>query len=228
MIVLYLHYFKCEKKERKKELDFCVKHNINNSSIDKIYLLLENENNLENWMINSKTEIVNVNKRMNFKDMFEFINGVEKDDINIICNLDMFFDNNISLLKEKELDNVFIALTRWNIDVVAKKANFFNVNCSQDTWIWKGKVNLSELDLNFGFGEPGCDNAICGEFHEAGWKVINPSLDLKSYHLHQETTRSYTDDDVVRKRLFLLYPTEDWDRSLIQYWKDCTNYIPFK
>lgn len=226
MINLYIQYFKHKNKSRENELKFCTKHNINDKNIDNIYLFLENLNDKEDWMINPKVNIVDYNKRMTFRDFIEFSNKIDNDDIHILCNLDIFFDDTILKLKEHNIYNHLITLTRWNIDVKTKQARHFGVNCSQDFWSWIGKVDLTKLDLNYFIGQVGCDNAVCGEFHEAGWKVINPSLDLKTYHLHEETKREYTDDDVVRKRLYLLYPTSDWNQSLIQYWKDCTNYQP--
>jgi hypothetical protein len=228
MINLYIQYFKHKKDDRRKELDYCTKHNIKNPAIDKVYILLENEEDKQDWMINPKVVVTNFGKRMTFRNFVEYSNSVDSNDVHIVTNLDMFFDNDLIKLKENNIDNHLVTLTRWNIDVTTKKANFFNVNCSQDTWIWKGVVDLSKFDLDYFFGTPGIDNAVCGEFHETGYKVINPSLDLKSYHLHQDTTRGYTDDDVVRKRLYLLYPTKDWNQSQIQYWKDCTNFTPTK
>lgn len=220
MINLYLHYFKHSKPERRKELDYCVKKNISNPLIDKIYLLLENGKDVQMWMQNDKVVIVDINKRMYFKDIFEYSNSVENNDVNIFCNLDIFFDNTLSILKDKNLDNTFLALTRWNIDTNTKKANLFNVSCSQDTWIWKGKIDLQVVDTELGIGQPGCDNTICGEFHNNGYLVLNPCLDVKTYHLHQETSREYTDADVVKnKKLYFLYPSNDWEKSTIQYWK---------
>ena len=161
--------------------------------------------------------------KYNFKDIFEYVNTVTYDnEINIICNLDIFFDSSINKITQMGSKD-FLALTRWDINTDTKQAKFFNVNCSQDTWIWKGKVDLDVIDLDFGFAQPGCDNAICGEFHENGYKVLNPSLSVKSFHLHSDTSRTYTDDDVVRKKLYLLYATKDFNNSRIQYWKDCTN-----
>jgi hypothetical protein len=174
-------------------------------------------------MENSKVILSNFGRKMKYSDIIGYVNDVENDDINIFCNLDIFFDETILKLNEHNIDNHFIALTRWNINVDTKQAVFFNNHYSQDTWIWKGKVDLNSVDLDFEYGRPGCDNAICGSFHVAGYKVINPSLDIKTYHLHQDTTRSYTDADVVRKKLYFLFPTKEWDKSLIQYWKDCTN-----
>lgn len=221
---LFLHYFKNKNKQRRSELDFCTKHNINNPNFEKVFLLLENSKDEQDWMKKDNVEIIYVNKRLNFKDIFEYINSISSDsDINIVSNLDIFFDDTIKLIEQMK-DNDFITLTRWDIDVKTKQARFFNVNCSQDTWIWKGVVDLEKVDLDFGFAQPGCDNAICGEFHENGYRVLNPSLTVKTYHLHTDTSRGYTDDDVVRKKLFLLYPTQDFQTSQIQYWKDCTNH----
>jgi hypothetical protein len=223
---LYLQYFSHNDPARKKELDFCTKHNVNNSNFDKVYVLLEKDEDDFPWLHNDRTEVININKRANYKTFIEFANERSSgNDIHILANLDIFFDSSVQHLDQmKEKD--FITLTRWDINAETKQARFFNVNCSQDTWIWKGKIDFDNttLDLTYNLGTPGCDNAVCGEFHENGYRVLNPSLTVKSFHLHQDKARSYTDDDVVRKKLYLLYPTQDFENSRIQYWKDCTNY----
>ena len=226
MINLYLQYFKHSNILREKELIYCTKHNINNNLIDKIYLFLENIDDKQDWMINDKVEIILFEKRMTFRNFIEYSNNVDSNNIHIISNLDIFFDETLSKLIVNNIDNHLVTLTRWNIDTKTKQAKHWNINCSQDVWIWKSKIDLSKFDLDYYIGQVGCDNAVCGEFHEVGYKVINPSMDLRSYHLHQDETRNYTDDDVVRKRLYLLNPTKDWNSSQIQYWKDCTNFKP--
>lgn len=225
MINLYIQYFKHKKEDRRIELDYCTKRNIRNPYIDKIHILLEKEEDKQKWMESPKVEISNFGKRMTFKNFVEYSNSVEMgNDIHIVTNLDIFFGRDIKKLKEVNIDNHFVALTRWNIDANTRKASFFNVNYSQDTWIWKGKIDLSEFDLDYFLGIPGIDNAICGEFYEAGYKVINPALDFKTYHLHQDPTRNYSIDDIVRKKLYRLNPTNDWSQSLINGWLDLTNY----
>ena len=221
---LYIQYFSHKNKARKNELDFCTKSNINNKNFDKVYILLEKEEDRFDWLSNERTEVVNLNKRATYRDFAEFANqNSSYDDIHILTNLDIFFDDTISLIDQMNSKD-FLALTRWDINSQTKQAKFFNVNCSQDTWVWKGRIDLENgLDLDYSLGRPGCDNAICGEFHENGYKVLNPALEVKSFHLHSDTNRSYTDDDVVRKKFYLLYPTKDFDNSRIQYWKDCTN-----
>jgi hypothetical protein len=227
---LYLQYFSHKDASRKKELDFCTKHNINNKNFDKVYVLLEKEEDDFGWLHNERTEVININKRANYKTFVDFANErSEKGDIHILTNLDIFFDDSVKLLDQMK-DKDFITLTRWDINAKTKQAKFFNVNCSQDTWIWKNEIDFdnTNLDLTYNLGTPGCDNAICGEFHENGYRVLNPSLSVKTFHLHEDKSRSYTDDDVVRKKLYLLYPTQDFENSKIQYWKDCTNFKPSK
>ncbi len=227
MINIYLHYFKHKNQKRRNELDYCCKQNIKNQHVDKVFFLLETAGDMQPWMQSEKCVIFDASKRMNFEDMFDYSNSkTSNDDINIICNLDIFLDDTVLKIKDNIKNNHFLALTRWNIDLSTKKANLFLVNCSQDCWVWKGKVDLKKLDLNFDFGKPGCDNAICGEFHNAGYTVLNPSMEIKTYHMHTETTREYSDNDVVRKKLYLLYPTNNWTESKIQFWKDCTNFQP--
>src|SRR6478735_8373530 len=99
--------------------------------------------------------------------------------INIITNSDIFFDESINLLNDQDLTKKFIALTRWDINIKTGKSKFFNVAYSQDSFFWKGYLNLDGFDLNYYLGTPGIDNALCGEFHEMGFKVINPSYQLK-------------------------------------------------
>lgn len=236
MINIYLPYINFTNNIRKKETDFCIKKNINNPHIDKVYIFLDDEKDKQDWMINNKVEFIikplipspNGIKRPLFHDTMIFSNNVENEDINITCNLDIFFDDTLKIIKEKNIDKMLITLTRWNIDINTKKSIFFNNHYSQDVWIWKGKVDLDKIDMKIGTGLPGSDNYICGAFHEAGYKVINPSLEIKTHHLHQDMSRNYNDNDVVRKRLYFLYPNKigDWETSGIEFWKDMTNFIP--
>jgi hypothetical protein len=154
----------------------------------------------------------------------EYSNTItDKDSINILPNSDIFFDDSVLELKNMK-DKDFVTLTRWNLDPNTKKAEFFNVNCSQDVWVWKGIVEPGEMNIDWYMGKPGIDNLLCGAFHEAGFRVLNPSLLIKTYHLHQQITRDYSDKDVVLGRLYVLYPTDNMNESKIGFWKDTTNF----
>ena len=51
---LYLNYFKHTDEQRRYEMDFCVKHNINNILLDKIYILLESKDDYFDWLDTDK------------------------------------------------------------------------------------------------------------------------------------------------------------------------------
>lgn len=216
---ILLQYFTHTDTIRNSEITYCTKHNTKNKKFDKVTILLEKSSDYQTWM--EGCIIYNFQKRPTFKDIVEYTNTLE-DDIFILPNSDIFFDDSISLVNQMN-DKDFITLTRWNIDVNTKNASLFNINCSQDVWIWKGKVDTNDMNINWYMGLPGIDNLICGAFHEKGYKVLNPAMIVKSYHLHQDIKRSYSDKDVVRGRLYILYTTNNFTESKIAFWKDTTN-----
>lgn len=214
---LYLNYFSPDDNNRKKELDFCTRHNIKNELFDKVYILLDNKDDYVDWLETDKTEIVYLDERPTYRDYFNIANENDENDTHILCNLDIFFDKTLNLVYENIEDDHFLALTRWDVNLTNKSAKFFNVNCSQDTWIWKNKIDLDKVDGDYRLGVGGCDNAICGDFHVADYKVLNPSAVVKTYHLHTEPPRRYNDS--LKKDLYFLYPTNNFKDSKIQFWK---------
>ena len=74
-----------------------------------------------------------------------------------------------------------MALTRWDIWSDGR-ARLTEVEGSQDSWIFKGKVVGVKGD--FYIGKPGSDNRLAYEIKRGGYIVANPSISIKSYHLH--------------------------------------------
>lgn len=185
MINLFINYFEHKDIERKKELDQCVKNNLNNNYI--------------------KCIIINSNDRLTYNDYFKLINNYTKeDDINIISNLDIYFDDTILYSQKMNYDDCY-ALTRW--DVLSNgEINFFNRTDSQDCWIFKGKIK--NIFGDFCLGHPGCDNRIAFEIQRSGYNITNPSLTIKSYHIHNSNIRNYTNKNLVHPPYLRLNPTE--------------------
>ena len=50
-------------------------------------------------------------------------------------------------------------------------------------------ANDNKLHERFYFGKPGCDNRFAHELLRAGFEVINPCVQIKSYHLHNTCIR---------------------------------------
>lgn len=123
--------------------------------------------------------------RSTFKDFFNCINSVTSPtDINIIINSDIYlpegFNVNLSA-------NDCYALSRWDIQPDGSAIHYNNPS-SQDTWIFRGAIKMVE-NCNFVLGVPGCDNKIAYQLQQAGYRVTNPSLSIKTYHLHLSNVR---------------------------------------
>ena len=123
-----------------------------------------------------------------FNDFFEVVNRqTDDDDRNIVANTDIYFDESIEKLRKLKMGGKFFALSRWNElengrTVLERRLN------SQDTWIFKGPVR--NIDADFKIGQWACDNRLAFLFENAGYKVTNPALDLKTYHIHRVEFRA--------------------------------------
>lgn len=179
MINLFTGYFKTTNKDRQKELDYCLSLNQYNPLIDNIFTFKD---------------------RFTYQDFF--LNTLDyPDDINILANGDIYFEN-LELALNIDYRECY-ALTRWEISngqiVPFEVCHQYNREAkakhSQDVWIFKGSVK--DVRGDFYLGQPGCDNKIAYELLKVGYRVTNPSLDIKCIHVHKETSRNYTLPDRV-------------------------------
>lgn len=175
MIRLFYNYYEDPNIARKREIDLCLQKNLQNKFLNVV--LIEQQS------------------KLSYNDFFTRINKVitNEDDISIICNSDIFFDETIELANKIEPKQLY-ALSRWDWHQ-NQPPILFNRPDSQDTWIVRGTI--SNVDGNFTLGKKGCDNRIAHEFHKAGYSVINPSKSIKTYHVHGSNIRNYSYSDVV-------------------------------
>lgn len=174
MIRLFYNYYEDKHPLRKREIDECLKKNQENKLLTVI-------------MVESPG-------KPTYESFFQKINEITgPDDINIICNSDIYFDHTIELANAIKPKQVY-ALSRWDVIHPWQIIHFDRAD-SQDTWIIRGKIE--GVFGNFTLGTRGCDNRIAYEFSKAGYAVSNPSKSIKTYHLHRSNIRNYTMADVV-------------------------------
>jgi hypothetical protein len=188
---LIVNYYVDSDQERQKEIEKCLE--INSKIFDEVILLVDDPNVFKPGFLN-----VYIKNRPQFNDYFNY----SSNGWNVIANSDIYFDETIKLV-DKYSSNHFIALTRYDIGKDGK-ARFLNRLDSQDAWIFKGKTNF---EAPFNLGVPGCDNVLAHIAQKAGYKVINPSLSIKTYHLHNSGKRSYTMRDKLPPPYLLLTPS---------------------
>lgn len=202
-IVLMTQFYIPKNEERKREIIICLEKNIKNKYIEKIYLFCEKDYNLNEYIDSNinldKVELININKRLSYKDAFEYSNrhivNDNLDNIIILANSDIYFDNTLNELYNYDLKNKFLALSR--IDSINKDGSYnYQKKWSQDTWIWKNKINITHKIDDYNndgilLGIGGCDNSIVYMMKKCNYIVENKCKLINTYHLHKNDFREW-------------------------------------
>jgi len=199
-ITLITQFFISDIPERNEELTTSLHVNIANKHIDKIILLNERIYTNEELGTNSnKIEQIVVNKRLDYKTVFDEVDKLNLSGYIVLSNLDIFFDKTIEDVKRSNIANekALFALVRYEYNPGVSVANsplFYHKSDSQDTWIWHSNYNLKEKErsiFDFPLGKPGCDNTFMYLAQMLGFKTYNlPNL-IKTYHNHSTNKRNY-------------------------------------
>ena len=191
---------------RQKEILKCLKFNVRNRFITKVYLLNERIYTTEELGINSDKIIqINIGRRLAYSDIFKYINENNITGYNILCNSDIFFDDTIEnlFLSDIHINKKMYALLRYEYnpkDVSMSKIYGPRMD-SQDTWIVHSNFNVSPDAIkifNFNFGKPGCDNKIIYLFKVLGYEILNDPNFIKTYHYHTTEIRNYTKTEALK------------------------------
>lgn len=218
-IWLIQQYYQPTKSQRAKEINRTLEKNIECTSIDKIILL--NEKLYDDIPTSSKIEQVNINHRLTYYDVLNYIKThIPKDTIVIFANSDIYMDSTLNQLYNIDLHMKFLALLRYDVQVDAEPVIFGPRADSQDTWIvWSSSIDfeITEADFGFNFGISGCDNALTVAMLKKKFVVSNPAYSIKTYHLHNSNIRTYVTSDVIDKPLFLyVEPTGIQDYNVVK------------
>lgn len=227
-IILIQQFYIDKNEERQKEILKCLKLNVFNNSIDKIYLLNERiYTNEELGIFNDKIIQININKRLSYNDVFDFIDNNNIKGFIVLSNSDIFFNKSLEELKRMDIieNKSIIALNRY--DYTGEK---FLTDCklfdngrpdSQDTWIFHSSNNIKNnyrKIFNFNLGKPGCDNKVCYLFNILNYKCYNEPTLIKTFHLHNVTSRNYNSSDKIQKPYTAIFPVLDREKDI-----RCTN-----
>ena len=209
-MILLTEFFNSDRPNRTNEIIFCIKENIKNKYIEKIYLFVEKHENIPDEILNEKITIIR-GSRPTYREFIKYGNGLEsKDDLIIIANSDILFDETLKYLYDLDMSNVFMGLTRH--DYVTKE--FFKRVSSQDCWIFK-KGLKEDYKADFKLGTYYCDSRIFRIYHDLGYQVLNPSKKIKIWHYHTDEYRNYI-GEVKGSHCYVVPADEvDWDPFII-------------
>lgn len=193
--VFVVEYFYSSNTERQEEIDECIDKNIKSNLFNTIVIVYDTTPPPFNFGIYNNTKIlyVDIKKRATYYDLFNLgnINSIPYEDLIIVANNDIVFDKTLLKLNYVNMSNKFFALLRYEYIDESKITFDKHVDCSQDTWIVQSPVPVSR-DMDFSLGLLGCDNAIAYIFKDIGYEVWNPSIDIKTFHIHNSGHRTYT------------------------------------
>jgi hypothetical protein len=222
-LVLIQQFYKSSSKARNKELQRCLRKNLDNELVDEVLLFTEG-NNLE-IPVDKKIKQVPMKTRLSYANCIDAIQRViGAGKLVVFANADIYLDDSWKSLWSVNMKDVFLALLRWEEGVDGKEPKLFGPrNDSQDTWVIHSDSVLSkEWDLsafNIPFGKAGCDNAILVDFLRNKFKIVNPALSLKTIHVHASEIRNYEKTDIVDRSVYMfvepsglheLHPLTTW------------------
>lgn len=216
-IRLFLNYYIDLFEERQKELDECLLKNIECNSVDEIHLFVIQEHvDKVPYKSNKIASITIIEERPTFQSMMSFANYYvhSENDISVLFNSDIYFDDTLQLCRQMSNNQVY-ALTRWDVNTFGKVV-FFNRRDSNDTWIFKGTIKTIP-DSDYCFGIAGVDNTMAERFERAGYVVKNPSLTIKSYHIHNSNVRHYNPRQGTPKPYLLITPHTLQEKNIIKH-----------
>lgn len=187
-VCLFINWYKSDNAVRNSELDYCLTTNLDNDLINKVIIISKDKLPFKIKGIKIKYE--HIDDDLTYSDIFDIMNKyMQANTIGILANSDIYFDESLLMLHTVNMNNVVYCLTRYDIlDGDTFENKFRNKSDSQDVWIFSDKIK--QVNADFGMGIKGCDNRLAYELQKSGYKVLNPSLSIKSYHYHLSEYRS--------------------------------------
>jgi len=186
--LLFTSFFDPKDEGRKRELLQVLKNNLDHKEIDLVTVLTETEIPITH----PKLKVIDSN-RPTYQDFIDEANReASDDDIVVIANSDIYFDETVNWPHSLPMQRTCLALSRWDVYPNGTK-RLFAYEHSQDTWIFKGRIDIDGCAYYMGL--PGCDNRFAFDVTKQGYRVRNTAKDIVTYHLHNTNVRSYTQAD---------------------------------
>jgi hypothetical protein len=215
---LIIEYFNSRNHMRNGEYLYCLHQNLANDLIDNVYLFMEDDAEL-NFDSPKIHRIVRKN-RPSYQNIFEYCNEHMKNEICIVANADIIFDDTLRYFKNIDMTMQFYALSRWEISTNDGKnweIEPYENAASQDVWIFKTPV-LSSDSMNYTMGKPGCDNKITYHMRELGYICRNPGKKVVTIHFHPTNFRTYDwNNDRIPGPYLLVAPVDNFTGTPVYY-----------
>lgn len=197
-IILFTQYYQCD-ENRKNEIQYCLKQNLNNGSIDKLVVFCEKSCSKElndfynlHFSENKKLLIVPIDDRLTYKQWFNYSYDNYPKSIKILANSDIYFDETIKILYELDYkNNILYSCSRIDLSptgelvqsTVDKSPGSLPINNSRchDCWIFKH--SLLDFDHDLVVGYENCDILLKIRSEKAGCNFLNLCEHMRCIHV---------------------------------------------
>lgn len=222
MVCLFISHYNEKNKARADELHECLMNNLKSGLFDAVYIIAEDDGKGLEYLRSVQPYTVNIlpcTVRPTFRTFFEAINTIDdltkkaqhdnfanvrfasnEENVYVVSNADIYFKE-VPILPRR---NQVFCLTRYEVKKNGP-IQFLGRSDSQDSYWFRGPIKMPKY-ADFP-NWPGCDNRIIWELNNVGYEMLNPSLTIKSYHLH-EGEKSYTSLHRVNRPYMFLTPIE--------------------
>lgn len=205
-VILYQNFYIDKAPERQAELEECLSQNIACSLIDEIVLIADS-NTIETICVRFPSEKIKWliwSGRPTYNDFLLLIKPEQA--FHVIANTDIYFNDTLGLVKRRGVaEGTCFALSRYDRMLDGTLSPHL-CRGSQDVWIFSKPPKVVP-GADFTLGIPGCDNKFANLLLRAGYRVVNPSKDIKIIHVHNTGIRNYVKDtDRLPPPYFLVYP----------------------
>jgi len=235
-LVLIQQYYKPADKSREKELKKCLEMNLKCDFIDEILLFVESKDLQIPSDPEKKIKQIPMKSRLSYANCIDTIQRVVgAGKLVAFANADIYLNETWRAIWSVNLQDVFVALLRWEEGITEPHKLFGPRNDSQDTWLIHSDSVISRQwnlnAFNIPFGKAGCDNAILIEFLRNKFKIVNPAMNLQTIHVHKSDFRTYEKTDIVdRPNYMFVEPTGMHELNPLVSWAgwagEPTSYEP--
>lgn len=180
-----------ETQIRLNDFLYCLSKNSENPLFEQMIILYDIHKDVGESVIRKVAQeikhatIIEIKDRPTFTDFFSIANSQFPGKNILVCNSDIYYDESLSLIEDRHLDGIMMALERWVHPYGGFTRLEFDpsiLTASADTWIFRSPLPAFNSDFRLGMGY--CDGRLAFEVREAGLKVMNPCRSIKTYHVH--------------------------------------------
>jgi hypothetical protein len=180
---------------RYQDLYYALEMNIKNKHISQIHLLQEADFEMSTFPFKSKKIVLSktpTKSRLLVSQALQYAQTNLGGEIVILANLDIYFDDSISLLYDSDLNrytSYFLSRTdHFNHSNTECKYPFMG---SMDSFIWIPPLPKKILGrTDFALGSWGIENRLLFEFEQIGLVGRNPCESITTWHIHSNAYKN--------------------------------------